>query len=74
MTLQDTRHLLLEIVALEGREETEGAQIEGHHRWHRLLKQLGGIQQSPIASQADDEVNPIGQVIAAISAKGETYI
>lgn len=71
MTLQDIGHLFLEVVALEGRKKPKGAQIEGHHRWDRLLEQLGGVQQSAIASQADDKVNPIGQVIAAISGDSE---
>ena len=41
--------------------------MKGHDWGHRLLKEGGGVQQGPVAPQADDEVNLVGEVVLALS-------
>ena len=38
LTFEDGIHLLLEVIELERREESERTQMKCHHRGHRLLR------------------------------------
>lgn len=67
VAFQHVRHLLLKVVELEWSQEAQRAQVERHDGRHRLLEQQRGVQQRPIATQADDEVDAIGEVVAAVS-------
>lgn len=67
VTFEHIRHLLLKVVKLEWCQEAQRAQMERHDGRHGLLKQERGIEKSSVASEADDEINAIGQVIAAVS-------
>lgn len=46
LTFQHVGNLILVVVELEGSEETEGAQVEGHHGRHALLRGQHRLQYS----------------------------
>ena len=60
------RDLLLKIVDLKGREEPERSEVKGHDRRHRLLEERGRVEKGPVAAQAHDEVDFVGQVVLAL--------
>lgn len=70
VAFQHVRHLLLEVVKLEWCQEAERAQVEGHHGRHGLLEQQRRIQQGAVAAETDDEIDAIGEVVAAVSING----
>lgn len=70
VTLQHVRHLLLEVVELEWCQEAERAEVEGHHGRHGLLEQQRRVQQGAVAAETDDEIDAIGEVVAAVSING----
>ena len=66
LTFQDFGDLVLEVLELEGREEAERAQVEGHDGRHGALEQQAGVQQRAVAAQADDEVDLVRQLVLAV--------
>lgn len=66
-TFQDLGDLVLEVLELEGGEEAERAQVEGHDRRHGALEQQAGVQQRAVPAQADDEVDLVRQLVLAIT-------
>jgi hypothetical protein len=49
--------LLFEVLKLEGGEEPERSEVEGHHRRHGLLEQRRGVEEGAVTAEADDEVD-----------------
>ena len=62
-TFQDLSHLLLKVLKLKRSQKSEGSQVKGHHRWNGLLEQGRSVQQGPVSSQADNEVDLVRQVV-----------
>ena len=60
------RDLLLKVLDLEGREEAERAEVEGHDGRDGLLEEGGGVEQRPVAAEAHDEVDLVGEVVLAL--------
>ena len=60
------RDLLLKVLDLEGREEAERAEVEGHDGRDGLLEEGGGVEQRAVAAEAHDEVDLVGEVVLAL--------
>ena len=73
-TFQDVRDLLLKVLNLEGREETERAQVEGHDGRDGLLEEGGGVEQRAVAAEAHDEVDLVGEVVLALGERHQLVL
>ena len=73
-TFQDVRDLLLKVLDLEGREEAEGAEVEGHDGRHGLLEEGGGVEQRAVAAEAHDEVDLVGEVVLALGERHQLVL
>lgn len=69
MTFEHIRHLILKVVKLEWCQEAQRAQMKGHDRWHGLLEEQRCVEQCAVATEADDEVDAIGEIVAAVSGE-----
>ena len=63
LTFQDLGDLPLKVLELEGGQEPERAQVEGHDRRHRLLEERGRVEERAVAAEANDEVDLVRQVV-----------
>ena len=66
--------LLLKVLDLEGREEAEGAEVEGHDGRDRLLEEGGGVEEGAVAAQAHDEVDLVGEVVLALGERHQLVL
>lgn len=69
MTFQNIRDLLLKVIELKRGQKSQRTQVECHDRWHRLLEQERSVEQRPVASKTDDEIDLVRQVVSTISGK-----
>ena len=67
-------HLCPKVLKLEGGEETEGAEVEGHDWRDRLLEQRARVQQGAIAAQADHKVNLVREVVLVLGEGHELVL
>lgn len=66
MSFQYIGNLFLEVIELKRRKESERPQMESHHRWNRLLKEQRRVYQRSVASETDNEIDLVRQVIPAV--------
>ena len=66
--------LLLKVLNLEGREKSEGAEVEGHDGRDGLLEEGGGVEQRAVAAEADDEVDLVGEVVLPLGKRHQLVL
>ena len=71
---QSSPHLCPKVLKLEGGEETEGAEVEGHDWQDRLLEQRARVQQGAIAAQADHKINLVREVVLVLGEGHELVL
>lgn len=57
---------MTKVLELEGSEEAEGAEVEGHDGGHRLLEQGASVQQGTVPAQTHHEVDLVGEVVLGL--------
>ena len=55
--------MLFKVFKLEGSQEPERAEMEGHHRRDGLLEERGGVEEGPVSAETDYEVDLVRQIV-----------